>query len=193
VPLWSSALRGEVTAAAVLLCIALITIALFRNRWAVMGLIGLAIGCSAGIAMWQRSLGSVDRGGGDVIVSTGSIIQRDQWEFYRARQSTGQSIAWAGWTHPFFSSPSAMAGMGMKISIGVDSNPRFDFHLRQGTTIAFVRREVRPGSAPPIISNRISPMRESARQVYMSTGDRILGETAGDDHRWGGVVITRGG
>jgi hypothetical protein len=190
-PGWSGAIRAQIATAALLLFLAIVAIAMFRNRWAAFGLIALSLLSAGAIAVWQRSLGTVSRAGGDVIVRSQGLVQRDAWVFERARLRGERVVPWTGWTVPIFGSTRSVEQTAMRIEIAADGSASFDFELDRGKTIAFVRRNVLPGSPPPIVSVDNSPMRESARAIYLGKGDRILGETTGAGDRWPGVEIGR--
>ena len=190
-PGWPAAIRAQVAAVAVVLFLAIVAVAMLRDHRAVFGLIALSLLSAAAVAVWQHALGTVSRAGGDMIVQSPGLIQRDAWVFERARQTGEQTIPWAGWTVPIFGSAVAPVDSGIRIQIA-DGSASFNFQLDRGKTIAFVRREVQPGPVPTLENDRGSPMREAANAVYLGKGDRIRGQTSGSGDRWQGVVIGRG-
>ena len=157
--------------------------------WAgVLGAVTLSLAAAGGVAVWRATLDPVARGGGDVTVAGGRWSQRDAWVYNRARSSTDVSVPWAGWTHPIFASTAAAEGA--RVTVAPDGRLGFALHLSSGAATAFVRRDVAPGSPPDITGGSGGAMRGLA-PLYLSTGDRVAGETAAAAGRWPGVAIRR--
>ena len=191
-PGWSPQVRGQVIgiAAMLVLCTGAILL-LRRNRWTAGAVIFLALLTTGGVIGWRRSLGSVDRAGGDVLVSGEGLLQRDSWVYERAKISSAETVPWTGWTHPVFASSTGMIRADMRIHIGANDEMSFVFQANAGHTIAFVRREVQPAAMPAIACTHDSPMQDTAKAAYLGAGMKVVGEVSGMKGRWPGVVISR--
>ncbi len=188
---WPVSVRRQIAAVAVLLFLLIAGVTLLRNRWVLPALAVIVVSTIVSAAAWQRSFGSTEQAGGDVIVSGNGLVQKDAWVFERARATGRAVVPWAGWLHPIFSSRSALAGCDMTLNVSENGSASFELSLVKDQTIAFVRREVRPDSLPAISNPCGTPMRESARTIYLGHGDRIEGETPAAEGRWPAAVIRR--
>jgi hypothetical protein len=191
-PSWPAAVRGTAGAAAVVVVVAAIALAVLRTRWAVVAAIALPCVATAAATAWRTRLDPVARGGGDVtITSPGRWSQRDAWAYERARSPADATVPWNGSTHPAFPSESAIATDRARLTVAADGSLAFTLHLSAGSAMAFVRRDVTVADAPLHTGGHDAVMRAIA-PLYLSTGDRLVGETPPAAGRWPGVVISRG-
>jgi hypothetical protein len=189
-PEWPPALRGRVMAAGVLVGIAAVALSMWRSRAAVVAVIILSVGATAGVAAWRRALGPVDVGSGDVFVIGEKLMQRDTWVYERAREDEGQRVVpWEGLTHPMFASLSQLERAGMRVTVNVaDRKTAFSYNAHRGQTIAFMRRRMQE-QYHLYLGAASSPLEPLAKQLYLSPGLSILGfepETSGN---WPTAVV----
>jgi hypothetical protein len=204
-PGWSATVREETVVAGVLVCLASLAIVASRrtgvppvrsataragrpcdgNRVVLLA-VAVPLAAAGGVILWRSMLDRVARGGGDVTVTGDGWSQRDAWVYDRARSPADVDVPWAGWTHPMFASTSN----GARVTVSADGRLAFHVHLGRGAAMAFLRREVRPGTAQGVTGGRGAAMRSLA-PMYLSTGDRVAGETAAAAGRWPGVEIVR--
>jgi hypothetical protein len=188
-PGWSSAVRGQVMGVGALLVLGTIGLSLWPGRLSMGISIGLLLAASGGVAYWRHTLGAVDHAGGDVIINKGSMTQLDQYVYERAREDNAQLIPWAGCTHPLFNTPSAVERSQMVLHQSDSGELAFSYQAKAGHTLAFLRREVRPGVVLPMDLSNNSPMQEVARSEYRDAEHRIVGQIKGSGDRWAGVVM----
>jgi hypothetical protein len=151
----------------------------------------LSIVATIAIICWRHSFAPVDRIGGDILVCHDGMIQRDAFVYERAKESSVQNIPFAGWTHPIFASSMGLNQSQMKLTMSSIGELTFTYHAISGHTMAFLRREVGPGSLPAVSAENHSPMRDVAKLEYLSSGGWMAGEVPGLRGRWGGVVIEK--
>jgi hypothetical protein len=185
----SAVLRRQIFVAGALLGIAVVGIAMWRSKAAVGAIVFLAIIASGATIWWRDHLGIVDQAGGDIIVVSDSLLQRDSWLYERGRGGGVRRIDWSGSTHPVLASIAQIQSTQMCIVVSATGNPAFEYHAMAGETASFLRRDVRPGTAEAVNGSNASPMRELARDIYLTTGRRIAGEQTAVDGRWDTVVI----
>jgi hypothetical protein len=182
-------LRRQIVVAGALFGIAVIAIAMWRSKIAVAVIVLVSLICAAGTIYWRNNLGIVDQAGGDVVVAD-SLLQRDSWLYERGRASGIRRVDWNGSTHPVFASNAQLQSLGMRLVISATGNLAFEYNAIPGETVAFVRRDVRPGTAPELTDTHASPMRDLARDGYLTTGYEIAGEQSAAG-RWDTVVIEK--
>ena len=185
----SAALRRQILVAGALLGIIVVGIAMWRSKAAVGAIVFLAVIASGATIWWRDHLGIVDQAGGDIIVVSDSLLQRDSWLYERGRGGGVRRIDWSGSTHPVLASIAQLQSTQMCIVFNATGNPAFEYHAVPGERVSFVRRDVRPGIPGPVIFSNASPMRELARDIYLTTGWRIAGEQTAAEGRWDTVVI----
>jgi hypothetical protein len=157
----------------------------------VIAIVALAILTSGGVVIYRHTLGTIDRAGGDIFVAGSPLLQRDSWVFQRAKDNSIQTVPFAGWTHPIFASAGGIDQTDLRICLSADDQLSFQYQAAAGHSLAFVRREIRPGSAPAVLNQRDSPMQETAKDLYLAPHTRIVGQTIPYDQRWPAVVISR--
>jgi hypothetical protein len=189
-PGWPPRVRGQVVGiAALLLLVTVGLLQLGRNR-ATAGLaISILLLSAVAIFWWKASLGSVDRGGGDIVIAGNGLSQRDGWVYQRAKTTSTQIVRWTGWTHPLFASVNEMNRSEMRVSVSPGDQLEFIYQAIAGHTMAFVRREIQPGGMPATVATDGSPMEQAARAAYTARGMKVVGETTAPGGRWPGVVI----
>jgi hypothetical protein len=188
-PGWSPAVRGQVVGVAAILVMITIALLLRPNRITMSAAIILCLLTTLGIIAWRHSLGSIDRAGGDILIASGALLQRDAFVFERAKESSTQVVPWAGWTHPLFASGNQLNASSMRLNVSATAQLSFSYQASAGHTLAFLRRQVTPSTAPTAISSTLSPMQEAAKSEYLNAGNRITGEVKGSSDRWDAVVI----
>ena len=162
------------------------------HHWRAVAAVLVPLVTAAGVLAWRATLDPVAHAGGDVTVATPRLVQRDRWAYDRARSATTATVPWAGWTHPAFASPAAAAAA--RLTVSADGRLAFRLPLAAVAAAAFVRRDVTPAGNPvPTTATHGAAMRTVASAVYLSFGDRIVGETAPPPGRWPGVLIARPG
>ena len=192
-PGWSAGVRGAAAAGGLVWAGAVVAlVAVARRPWTrVAGPVVLCVAVAGGVALWRATLDVVARGGGDVTVAGRGWVQRDAWVYERARAAADVTVPWAGWTHPVFADVEAVAvdrprlTVGRRRADGVRAVPagRVGRGIRPGATSG-------PGRCRPPTGGRGAAMRDAA-PLYLSTGDRVIGETASTPSRWPGVLVGR--
>jgi hypothetical protein len=187
----STALRAQVIGAGVLLMLLILALMLRPNRITFTASVALCVVSTAAIIGWRNSLGSVDRAGGDIVISSSGLLQRDAYVYHRATETASQTVQWTGWTHPLLASPSSLRDLDLRLLVSSDNGLSFSCRAIAGRTMAFVRREVQPGLLPALSPGIDSPMIEAVKAAYLVPGDRIVGTISGGQQRWNTVVIER--
>jgi hypothetical protein len=188
----SAVLRRQVVIAGALLGIAVIAIALWRCKVAVAAIILLSLIWTAGAIYWRHNLGIVNQAGGDIVIVSDSLVQQDSWLYERACARGIRRVDWNGSTHPVFASSAQLQSLGMKLVAGGTGNLAFEYYAIPGETVAFERRDVQPGTAPELTDTRNSPMRDLAKDDYLTKGFQIAGEQrAAAAGRWDSVIIEK--
>jgi hypothetical protein len=190
---WPAVVRGQVVAVGALVGIVVLSLALWRSRFAVSAMSIVIIAATFGVVLWRRQLGTTVAGGGDVVVvSEQRWVQRDSWLYERARLDSLNIIRWAGSTRPVFASTDALAAADLHLHANTATGEAsFEYAAKRGQTIAFMRRTVGPGPAPAIgAATKSSPMWEVAKDAYAAHGQSMQGEAAPTQPgRWPAVVI----
>jgi hypothetical protein len=191
-PGWSPQVRGQVMGVAALLVLFTAGVLMFRkNRITTGSAIALSLLTAGAVAGWHHWLGSIDRAGGDIIVANAGLVQRDSWVYQRAKSSSVETVPWAGSTHPVFASAIGLTQSAMHMQITANGAMSFVYLANSGRTMAFVRSDIQPGTAPKTAAAHQSPMEEAARTAYVSPGFGIIGELPGSNGRWPGVLIAK--
>jgi hypothetical protein len=183
------ALRRQILIAGALLGIAVVAVAMWRSRAAVVAIILLSLISTAGAILWRHNMGIVDQTGGDIVVASDSLVQRDSWLYERARREGIRRVDWNGSAHPILASISQLQTMQMRIVVTAAGSLAFEYHAKPGETVSFVQRDVRPGAVSDATPSHNSPLRELARDRYLTTGYRIAGEQSVADGSWNTVII----
>lgn len=192
VPGWSAGMRGQVMGIATLITLLTCGILLAKtNRWTAAFSIAVPLLATGGIVIWRQSLASVERAGGDILIASNGLVQRDSWVYQRARTDSIQTVPWAGWTRPMFGSNRGVDEAAPRIQVKPDGTLSFSYHAIAGHTMAFVRREIQPGSSPATSPAQDSPMQELAKSVYLKAGYKIAGQVTGSAARWPGVLLSK--
>jgi hypothetical protein len=186
---WPATVRNQVLAAGALLAIAVVGVSLWRSKFAIVGLIVIAVTASGATMFWQRSLGIIAQVRGDVIIKGDGLIQRDTWVYERARLDGARTIAWRGYAHPVFASAAQIDQLQMEVHVNDYGVFSFSYQARRGQTIAFAQRTVMPILPVSIDSNGTSPMRDLVRAIYQTPAEHIVGESPATTGRWPGVVL----
>jgi hypothetical protein len=112
------ALRHQILIAGALFGIAVIAIAMWRSKAAVLAIVFLALISTGATLWWKSHLGIVDEGGGDIVVVSDALVQQDSWLYERARAEGVRRIHWNGSTHPIVAS--VMQGQRIQMCIVVN-------------------------------------------------------------------------
>jgi hypothetical protein len=180
----SAELKAEVMISGVLLGICVIAIAMWRSKFAFGGIIFLA-GISTVVSiLWRQRMEIVNRAGGDVLIVSDALLQRDSWLYERGRSPGNQRIEWEGNTHPMLASISQM-----RIVMNEAGHLAFEYQVVPGKTVAFMRRDVLLGPVPITSPSHTSPMQDLAKDAYLSPGHQMAGEVPAIDGHWNTVVI----
>jgi hypothetical protein len=187
---WSATVRGQVVGVGAVLVIVMVALLLRPNRWTLIAAVLIPVAATIGIGVWRGSLGTVNRAGGDIIVSLGGLTQRDAWVYERSREPADRWVNWSGWTHPYFASDGSIGASHMTLVVTSQGQLRYSYGAAADQTMAFLRREVLPGQSLIGAMPFESPMLDLVKAGYLQHGDKVRGTLPGQPGRWPSVVIT---
>ncbi len=190
-PGWSPRVRGQVFGAGATILVVVLAILLIGRGSRAAGATAMSVCLIAGVLViaWRHAMGSIDSAGGDIIVASDHLLQRDSWVYQRAKADDTTAVPWAGSTRPMFSSLAGSENSRMFVVAGADSRLRFEYRSTAGHCLAFMRRDVTPDEPPAASLAFRSPMEEAVKDAYLSPSLKALGQTPGLRNRWPGVII----
>ena len=178
-------------------------VSLWRSRYAAAGVVGLSAVAAAVIAVWGGpATDQPRRAVGAIVVhqEAAGLVQFDEWTVVKsfsssqvAAQNAVQSL-----TRPVLSSPRHAELAKLRLYCGPRGPVQFGWRAEPGAPMIFLTRTVtasaREHDGP---ANETSPLRDLARQAYLSPAGRIEGEVwyqfnypPGEwDEEWPSVVV----
>jgi hypothetical protein len=194
---WPAAFRRRILLYAVVFSVLAMGVSLLRMRWSALLVVGLSITFTLGLWAWWRGRSAVLQRSGEILVLSEKLAQSDKWTYLAATSTTAATEPWTEIVHPFFESSAARLAMKPVLVCGENGEPRmFQFQLGPGLKMGFLSRSFLPSPPAQPRQTTNSPLELLARQMYLSRGDTIAGQIAGDEsdttrERWGTVVIER--
>jgi len=196
-PGWPAPVRRQVVLLGCVFCLLALGASLWRSRMAVGVVVLLSAAAAAGLWWWGTRRPPAPWGQGAVVVTDGRLSQEDQWVFTRALSAGRFSTASIG--RPVFASGEQFAAADVRLKCDASGRPVvLSWHANAGEATAQLFRSVTP--AAPLLSTTKagpSPLRELARQSYLSDGAALQGELpsaadpdpSGWREDWPGILV----
>jgi hypothetical protein len=144
---WPAALRRRTLLAAALLAMLLVGASLLRGRRGLVAAIGVCAAAGGAAAWFARSLAPVVTAAGEVVVTDGTIAQRDRWTYVSGLRDARTSADAAGVTRVVLGGRRQLGGLDLALACDADGSPwRYEFTLPAKQTVAFVSRSVAPAA-----------------------------------------------
>jgi hypothetical protein len=183
-----------------------LAVSLWRSRYATAGVVGLSAVAAATIAVWGGpATDQPRRAVGAVVVhhEAAGFVQSDEWTVVKSFSSRQEAVqdAVQSLARPVLVSPRHAELAKLRLYCGTRGPVQFEWRAEPGAPLIFLTRTVtasaREHDGP---ANEASPLRDLARQAYLSPGGRIEGEVwyqfnypPGEwDEEWPSVVVRQG-
>jgi hypothetical protein len=199
-PGWPAAFRRQVVVGTILFALLALAASLWRSRAAAaLAVAGLSLAALAAFALWRARQPSTIAAGGAIIVAGGAQTRIDDWNYFRAMNTTQATTPWPdapAVSRPVFFSSRQAAQIGLRLIVAPDGRPRrFAWEMKPGTAVAFLSRTARPGPWDGAVSEPVtSPLREVAQSLYVRAGWSLAGQSTDAASqaaagRWPAVVV----
>ena len=167
--------RRRLLVVAVLCCLPLLALALWRPRFATLWAIGVAVLICAALLRWQRSVLAVRQATGEIVVvhAGGSVTQTDRWTYLASPIAVEARLSWQDVTWPVTSGQ-----LPLTLACDADGKPvEWVARMNPNRKLAFLARAVglRSPHTPPQqpVSSALAPLVDAA---YVADGGRTLGQ-----------------
>lgn len=182
--------------------ILILLLALGRPRLVAVWAMVLSGAFLGGLYTWGKSRKPTLTCGGKIRIISPGITQDDDWAYETCHQNTTSTIRWVDTTRLVFASPAQLDACVARLVCYPNGDPDYLFlKLRAKTKIALLSRRCGPQAPSVIPSPAItSPLSEVAKNLYLRTGDRMIGELPstpliGEPYspliQWPGIMIKR--
>jgi hypothetical protein len=185
------AVQTRIILMATLATLAVIAVCLWHSRWRMPVVVVILLLATGSIVIWRQTLDVAATGGGDVLVVDGPLVQHDTWVFQRGLDTGDVAAPFTGWTHPVFSSTSAMNNAGLRMTV-TPTTTAFTATTGPDRLLAFVHRDVLPEPPPATTAATPSVMQDIAKAVYAGPGFKLSGDGPTAAGRWNTAVVGRG-
>jgi hypothetical protein len=150
----------------------------------------LIVVASVAILFWKSKLPSADDISGSIVIHKADMVQTDTWLYERGTGVGLRRIPWNGFTHPVFDSPDRLDELKMSMEINGEDRFAFVYQSLPAKTVAFMHRKIEPvGGLKNVQSSHDSPMHDLAKNLYLTKGATISGETIRAGEIWPAVMI----
>jgi hypothetical protein len=187
----SPTLRWRIVIVGIVVCLLMMSPLLLSGRWIIVAMLAMALIGAAAIESWRRSQPTLRSESGEIIVDGGDgVRQSDAWRYFLSTH--GGSAQFTGAALPIVLDANHAARIHLQLQCDADGTDVWKFDLPAAGQLAFVRRRMSLGKIPANLerTNR-SPLYELARQSYLDSSTRILGEIAATEDSWPTVVVGR--
>jgi hypothetical protein len=184
------AVQTRIVLMATLATLAVIAVCLWRSRWRMPVVVAILLLATGSIVIWRRTLDVAATDGGDVLVVDGPLVQHDSWLFQRGLDTGDVAAPFTGWTHPVFSSTSAMRTTGLRMTV-TPTATAFTASTSSDRLLAFVHRDVLPEPPPVATAATPSVMQDIAKAVYAGPGCKLSGDGPTAPGRWNTAIVTQ--
>jgi hypothetical protein len=184
-----AALRRRIVLAGAVVALLVLSTLLIRSRAGIaLTLLAAVLGCAA-IEYWRRAQPEFRRADGNIIVARGALAVVDQWTYLSAVTDTRERST----SRPVLFDPAQAQRIQLALACEADGSMRWHCALPRGNRLALLARRVRVVVETAVLPDPAqSPLYDLARQLYLRSGDRIVGAVpapVAPDERWMGILI----
>jgi hypothetical protein len=188
-PLQPSALRRRILLAGVLVSLMVLAASMGRSRRSLVALAVIILAGATALETWRRAQPPFHTIGGQVIVAD-RTAQFDTWQYRIARAEA--PLKWAAANDAWPIVVDARHAKRIELSLDCDHQKlTWRANLRQGASLAMLRRQLAAPPAQGLGTATTSPMDVLVRSFYLSTSYRPHGYTPGAQGWWPGVVLAK--
>jgi hypothetical protein len=185
-------LRRKILLTAVLVTLLVMSSLLIRSRWSIVLMAAIALICGGAIESWRRNQPAIRGATGQIIVNSNGFQEIDTWRYFTSAHGAQMTVANGT---PILLDIEHAIQIDLKLQANADGSDAWQFTLPVNSRITFLSREFSPKSAlNQIEATSRSPMYELAREMYLGSDRKILGEiapTQSSDDSWRTVVVGR--
>lgn len=188
--------RRRLLVVALLCCLPLLALALWRPRFTTLWAIAIAVLLCAALLHWQRSILAVRQAAGEIVLlPTGGVTQTDRWTYLASPIAVDATLPWQAVTWPLTS-----GDLPITLACDGDGKPvQWLTRISASRKLAFLSRAVglRSPHTPPQqpVTSPLAPLVEAA---YLDHDARTLGQLPAptvDDgsgrSTWNAIVVER--